>query len=374
MKKFFALIILIIILFSGCRNGKDINERVIVQGIGIDSSDNGVTVTVQVLNTDTYSGIGGTKVPKELVVNYTLNGKTVGNALSTLSEKSGKEPLFTHTRVVVIGKGYLNKSIDGLLDFFSRDSSCRANLHLAVCKGQASELFTKTMQDENIPSVMIENVLKSSKFSSDTVDIRIYEFLKMTREKTTNPFLPVLELKSNESDYTVNITGTAVFGNNMFLSVMNREQTSYLKLLTNRINEGSYYFDDGKTKASFDCYKTKTDIKAETLETGKTVFNISVKLVLDNIEYISENDSFLDKNEIDELENSIGKSVSESLYSFIRESVSEKNVDCIRFGRVYILDNRLSVNETDKNWSGILNEAEYNVNVKVRIRRIGQEN
>ena len=53
MKKFLVLLaaVLSVCFMQGC-NSKQLNERMVIQGIGIDYSDNRYSVTVMYMNTD----------------------------------------------------------------------------------------------------------------------------------------------------------------------------------------------------------------------------------------------------------------------------------------------------------------------------------
>ena len=372
-----ALLLFIILLLSGCSASSDINERVIIQGIGIDLSDSGgLAVTVQALNKNTYSGIGGTKVPENLVDNYFLEGKTVADALSSLPEKAGDLPLYTHTRIILIGEKLARKGVKEIIDYFSRDSSCRANLHIAVCEKSAREILISSEDKESIPAVEIENAVKSTEFGSNTVDVHIYEFLKMYREKTTACFLPVIKLikGDNNASYEIEVSSTAVFDEDKLTQFLNKNESFCLLLFNNKLKKGTYSVEmNNGTKASFNFCKAKTKVDVGKSE-SYPVFDVNLKCTFDNVEFISSNGDELNEKMYNDLRTALESQLSDEMSAFLNKMSKEYSLDCMRLGRVLLIKQPDKYKEFENNWNEILKKTKINVKSSVNIRRIGQEN
>ncbi|MBO4338647.1 MAG: Ger(x)C family spore germination protein [Clostridia bacterium] len=373
MKRLLIPVIAFVFLFSGCSRTFDINERLIVQGVGIDYvSENEVEVTVQALNTDTYAGIGGAKVPDKLVKNYVLKGKTVASALSKLNSFSGKEPLYTHTRIILLGKELAENGIKNVIDFFSRDSSCRASLYVAVCDGRAGDFLKNTDDSQSVPSVEIENAVGASQFGGDTVNVHIYELIKMYREKTTSAFLPVVSLDEKDKEKAVSVSGTAVLDSDRGKQIIGESDTQLLMLFLNRTKYGTYTLDSFDGNASFDFYKTRCRTDVSKAIKDETVFNVKIKCVFDCVEFSDKKDSVLDGGMLKELENLLEKELERKMSSFLYR-MSRNGNDCMRLGRVLLLKDKKQYRQKENDWRQALSSAGFNVNVDVSIRRIGQE-
>jgi len=373
MRKITAFLFAVMFLFSGCERKYDINERLIVQGVAIDYiSENETEVTVQALNTDTYSGIGGAKVPEKLVKNFTLKGKSVASALSKLASFSGGEPLYTHTRIILIGNEQAKHGIRDVIDFFSRDSSCHASLCIAVCEGNAGEILKGKNVGESVPAVETEKALSTSQYGADSVNIHIYELIKMYREKTTSVFLPMVKTVKTGEDNEVRVSGTAVFGTDRMTYTIDENDTLFLMLFLNRIKLGTYTLESFDGDASFDFYKSRCKTDVSVGENGKTVFSVQLKCTVDCIEYSSKNGTELDVKMQEELEKKLESELSRKLKSFLYKMSRNKN-DCMRLGRVLLLKNPEKYKEDVNNWQNILPTLSFDVSAKVSLRRIGQE-
>jgi spore germination protein KC len=374
MKKAVLLLILLATLLSGCEKSFDINERVIVQGVGIDCSENGFEITVQTLNTDSYSGIGGAKVPESLVNNYYLSGKTVADALSKLAAAAGKRPLFTHTRIILIGDEQAKRGLESVLDFFTRDSNCHTELFVAACSDTAKKTLTANTGKESIPAVEIENIIKASENSPDWICVRIYDLVKMRLEKTSSFYLPVISVfDGSKGEQTVSVTKTAVFKGDKLYNFIDSNQTVYLSIFTNTVKSGSYTLENFRYgNASFDFYysKCKTDVFIDVK--GTVTFNVRLKCVFDCVEFANSNVTKLNGDILGEMETALENQLSQKMKSFLQYMCNE-GTDCMRLGRILLLKNQNAYKQLEDDWENSLNQIKITVTSEATVRRTGQE-
>lgn len=374
MKKALLILLAIIILLSGCEKRYDINERLIVQAVGIDYSSSGFEVTVQTLNTDSYSGIGGAKVPEKLVRNYYLTGKTVADALAKLSSTAGKRPLFTHTRIVLIGKELAKRGLKHLIDYFTRDPDCHAGLLVAVCEEAARQTLVANESKESVPAVEIENIIKTSGKSPNTVSVRIFELVKMYREKTTSVYLPVVSVtKEGTTDKTVKVLKTAVFRGDRLTDYIDYNDTENLSIFTNNVITGTYTLENSKYgNVSFDFYSSRCKTDVLTDANGGILFKVRIKCVFDCAEFTGAENDESDKKTISEVENSIENQISKNMESFLN-TMCRQGTDCMRLGRILLLKNQNLYKQCENDWEDTLKRIKITVTAKVTVRRTGQE-
>lgn len=98
MKKFMALVlsVLVVVSLSGCTGAKQLSERLIIQGIGIDREDNGFTLTMMYLDTESST-------EEETVKVLQSKGNTVMDAMANSVTKTGKEPLYSQNLFLLLG-------------------------------------------------------------------------------------------------------------------------------------------------------------------------------------------------------------------------------------------------------------------------------
>lgn len=137
MKKIIAslLIITAIMPMSGCTKGgalfgsyRDIAQMQIIETVGVDSEDGGITVTMS-------SRGGGDKA---VIVSRT--GASITEAMDDAQEYSGKEYLFyEHASNIVIGQDTAESGLAGILDYIERSPSMLLGVELYVVKGDTAK-------------------------------------------------------------------------------------------------------------------------------------------------------------------------------------------------------------------------------------------
>lgn len=380
MKRIISVVIMLFLLtasLSGCtaNPGGNINERLIVQGVGIDLADDGkIKITVQVLNTEFISPTAGQNGPEQLVSVYKLEGTTVSDALKSISAIAGKLPLYSHNRVVVLGKSLAESGIDKAIDFFTRDSSCRSNLHIAISETTAEEIMTLKTEEGTIPAKEIEDALKSAKYNSDTAEVLIYEVLKMEQEETTSIYIPMLK-KSDvfEGDGDrVQVTSTAVFDGCKMVGVLEGNETRGLLWLTDDVRGGSITIENvDNAEATFTFYNTKSRITVSE-ENDKLVYNVKIKCSVDNAEYNSIGFKTFNEETALTMEKEMEKEIEYYTKVTAEKLLKEYKLDCMRFGRILFIKEKNLYRELSGNWQNELENIEINVSANVTIRRVGQ--
>lgn len=141
------ILIIIILLFSlcGCYNYRELNEIAIVSAIGIDKTDDGYKMAVQIMNTkkegqDTNSS--GSQ-PKFIV--YTAEGKTIQGILRDFVLESPRRLYTTHLQLLVISEDLAKDGISDILDWFARDSESRKQFYVLVSENNQTEDILNTL-------------------------------------------------------------------------------------------------------------------------------------------------------------------------------------------------------------------------------------
>ena len=95
---------------QGCSYQVQLSQRLLIQGIGIDYEDGVYRATVQV-----------TKVSDQEENTVSLmngEGDSAMDALNAITLANGKKPLYSHSLVLVLGRGCAEKGIRNVMDFF----------------------------------------------------------------------------------------------------------------------------------------------------------------------------------------------------------------------------------------------------------------
>ena len=111
--KSFKIIIsalLIAVTLTGCMKTVHLKDLIVVEGMGIDSKDGNIQITVQTLNT---SSVTNGESPKgNITINTTDSGKTIVDAVSVLAKKFSKNLFFGQNKAIVFGRDVAEKDFE----------------------------------------------------------------------------------------------------------------------------------------------------------------------------------------------------------------------------------------------------------------------
>ena len=366
------LIILLLSLTSCMSQNTEIKYRLIISGIGVDydKENNEYELTVQVLDTSENSAEQGkSSVP---VSNYTAKGKTITEAINSLGENTGKTPLYSQNRMIILGESVTGEQMIKALNFFVREYTSRPDVFVAAAKGKASDVLTIKANGE-VPAKLIESAIEQSYKNSVSANTELYNTVNLSLEESSCFTLPLIEISKdrNKDEKTIRISGTRACSKDVSPKILSTEETMAFQFIMNDIQSGSLSLvcDDIPVGLEIISSKSKTDLK---IIDGKPVFNIQVKSEFDIVEYEKDVFKNFSEKDVKKIQQAAEKHISTIINNLLERMLKKEGCDIFRFGK------RLEQKYPDiyKNFSSdlkkSLSETGVNVSVKVKIGRIGQ--
>ena len=130
---------------------KDIRNRLVIQGIGIDiEKDNSYKVTLQAIDTNSSAAASSDGASQPPLQVYTVKGNSIYTAIKTVVESEGKTPLYSQNRIIILGKSITEENMDNVIDFFVRDVENSSSVYIAAAEKNASEILKTKNGDEYI--------------------------------------------------------------------------------------------------------------------------------------------------------------------------------------------------------------------------------
>ena len=161
-----TLIIFIILLSStGCWNRRELTDIAIASAIGIDKSEMGYQISVQIINpgqiaTAGGQGGGGTDSP---VTTYSEVGETLFETLRKLTKQVPRKIYYSHLRMVVFGEEVAKEGISKSFDFLARDHEMRSDFYIVVARDTTAYNILSTYTSlEKIPANKMFATLENS--------------------------------------------------------------------------------------------------------------------------------------------------------------------------------------------------------------------
>ena len=246
------ILIIIILLFSlcGCYNYRELNEIAIVSAIGIDKTDDGYKMAVQIMNTkkegqDTNSS--GSQ-PKFIV--YTAEGKTIQGILRDFVLESPRRLYATHLQLLVISEDLAKDGISDILDWFARDSESRKQFYVLVSENSQSEDILNTLTSlETLNSKKItSNIDTDTRFLGVAEQTTFENVLATYLNDKQELVLPSIRLEGNSDAGEKNsnieqsspktqifLSPLAVFKDDKMLGYLTKEESIAMSFIKNKL-------------------------------------------------------------------------------------------------------------------------------------------
>lgn len=382
MKKTYKICTLILlcaaVLTSCCsceKTGTELSELMIMQGIGIDVTENGFKTTVELLNNEQSGSPGGNGNSDKKTKIYSAEGATVGEALRKLVTKSGNEPMFAHNRVIVIGEEAANRDLSDILDFFERNYDSRASQLLCIAKNTTGESVIRAkVPMDTVKSEILENMLVECSKQSLVPKVRIIDAINYIKDETSGLCIPAVKVEKNGEDENFELYGCAVFGTDTTFSMyIDSETAEGIAILNDKIKEGVISADlpNGQS-ASFHINKGKSKYKITT-ENGVLHYNLHVKISCD-LEGVQGDEYFsTDTGVLETFQTAVGEAVCKKAENTLTVLQGPHGADVVRYGkRLRNKKNDLYYIVNDS-WGEVFPSIKLSVTADVTIRRIGEE-
>ena len=353
---------------------KDIRNRLVIQGIGIDVEENGeYSVTIQAIDTNTQSASSSDGASQPPLKTFSVKGNTIYTAIRSVTELEGKMPLYSQNRIIILGKSITEENMDDVIDFFVRDVENSASVCIAAAEKTASEILKTKNGEEYVSARNIQLAISSSEYDGRIFRMQLYDLINRYNSGTKDFAIPLLSIVEKDKEKNVEIIGTALFNNTKYREKISKEETVFLNMLYDRIDNSalSYAYEDGK-KVSINIVDAKT-IRKVKMENGKPTFKISIKLKADVTEINGGVSAEMKTEEIQKISLSGEKYIKDETGKLIHKMYSGFNSDAVGFARLlYIYETEFYKNN-EKNLDSVLQNSNYEVEVSLEIRRIGHE-
>ncbi|WP_078431385.1 Ger(x)C family spore germination protein [Metabacillus halosaccharovorans] len=382
MYKKLLIIICMLLLTSGCWSKKDLNELAIVTAIGIDKTENGYSVSIQILNPSELAG--NTSSGRTEVVRFVKSGETVFEALRKLSTDTPRRIYLAHLREVVFGEEIASEGIGKALDFISRDHEMRTDFYITVAKGStAADILNIQTAIEKVPANKLFNALENSESVwAAAKTVKLDELINSIVSKGKEPVLTGIYLYGNaeaggsiENVHNVSpetglkIDYLAVFKKDKLIGWLNKDESKGFNYITDNIKNTVVTIEQEDGKIAIETLRSKTKVKGK-MEKGKPVIDISITTE-GNIADVESSIDLTKPENIDKLEKKYSDNIKEKVQTSIQQVQEEFQSDIFGFGEVIHREDPKAWKGLKDNWDEHFTNLDVNVHVKADIRRLG---
>jgi len=324
-------ILLFIVLLTGCDvSGKGVNDRAIVERIGIDYEDGVYVISLKILpyedggTEEENDNAHGSREITELIV----RGSTVNEAIVNSITYLKKSPYFAHLDNIIISKEVASTGIGSLIDYFNRNVEFRKSTVVYLSKEKASDIIFKSTNQLNSSDLMEK--IEGEGVNSETVFYAmLLDISKIFADNMSDLVLPVLDLqdvKDKALQVSV-IKEAAVFKDDTLSYTIPSSMIRSILLLNNALKHDNYTLNTEK-HGKISIYLENCDIntKVKTID-NQPVFDIKIESVLLIKEIEKNYKETPSKDDLNEITEAYNKLIREEINKCIDECLHKNKSD-----------------------------------------------
>lgn len=196
MKRRFFFIIIAMLGFIYYTTGKpsEISDRVMIHAVGVDPSDEGYKVTMQVFSPE---GSGGETALDPSMPNVSLvkgEGSTVSKAVQQCMLKLGGDVFLGQNRIIIFGRDVDLSKKDELFSYFLLSSEAFLNVNCAAAEDTAEKLLELPLSGNSIASEKFPSLIQSGEKAGTCAACTFTELLDSMDCAEQTVILPVISI------------------------------------------------------------------------------------------------------------------------------------------------------------------------------------
>lgn len=382
-KGLMVLVLVSMLLLTGCWDRLELNDRAIILGWGMDLLEDGTYMgTANIVlplaaKQDNGSGSGGN--PGYLTESAV--GKDILDAGQNIQKKLSRVNFSGHRRNIFIGQKLAEKGLDHLLDEYGRSPTVRPRSNIFIVKGgtaqQAMALFYKL---ETNPSIAVQKIQEKigAPISRSLLDF----FIMINKDnggiiptiRIINPVVPPEKRTKDDSppQATLEIDGAAIIDKNLNVRGYLETEEFWLRLwIADRLKQTTI------TKAIGGKNNTVSIAMASLHGKITPVFHgddVSFNVKLTGSGEINENNTPLDVSKqpvIKKIENQMDEMLEDDIRKILKKVQKGFGCDVFGFQDSICLYHPYKWKKMRDNWDQIYKQAEINVKVDIKITGTG---
>lgn len=363
--KIIVCMVMICSVFSGCMHQTNLKNLIVIEGIGIDNTDDGLQITVQSLNPGKSTGVE--KPEGNMTINTIEQGKTIVEAISNLNKAMSKELFFGHNKIIVFSREICETDLNNKLDYFLRSSDARADVAVCMADGDAKKVMENSEDGAHVPVENMVYLIGNGQKMGTSIYVTTTDLLNLYSDKTTDMYLPVLKERADEDN--VELSGIAIFSNDKLSYILDDEETLGFMFMSGKIkNCYMEIYDDHLGNVGIEVIPSdvKKDVK---ISEGKVIFNVRVKghLMINEVEMGVSN----------VLKEECLKTISEKteekivyLCNKAFEACQKYNSDAVRVGEHLAKDSPKSYELLSDDWDAYFKTVTLSADSEMKLKKI----
>ncbi|MFC4767946.1 Ger(x)C family spore germination protein [Effusibacillus consociatus] len=382
MKSFLLFLILCtnMLFLTGCWDRTELNDLALVEGVGIDTTqDKMIELTVQLSIPKAFGGGqgmgggGGGGGEGRQTLSRSGKGRTIVDALAILQEKLPRKVFWGHAKAIVIGEKLAKQGVRDELEFFASHPQPRPKSYVFVSKGSAKDVLALLPPLERSSAEVLRELAKSQIL----MKVTFIEFMDMLSGDAGAAALPMIDVlppeKGQKQLQTIAyINRTAIFKKDKMIGEIDDAVTRGVLWLRNEIKQANITVTpkDAEGGISALMIRSRTELIPH-IDDGK--WKLTVKAVSeDDVILNASRWNLLNPNFIGMLEKELEKDLDNRMELALQKVQKEKNADILGFAEAFHRTYPQEWKKVKDRWDEIFPQVEVTFDTQVRVRRPGK--
>lgn len=272
------ILLLIILLMSGCYDYVEIDDLVIISGMVIDYKDNKYEISSQIIENEA----------KTKVKVYTTTCNTIDECIFKLSKLSNKDIFISHLKVLILTENTINNKKD-YYDYFLRDTKSKMNFFVYYADSKYAKDILNIYKEDNGSALYIKDLMTfNNKIFSSSSPLSFLDLMFKIKEPGIDPIYPNIVIQNNNEEKVLYLENLIAFDNKGKKIILNENNGIMYNILTNKLYKTvidipcdnknfSIVIDNSNTK-----YHLNKNTIYLTVKTKSKISSYSCKYDLDN--------------------------------------------------------------------------------------------
>lgn len=385
----FIVLLLVPVLFSGCWDKVEIDQRGFVGVIAVDMAPLGGTDDTGGNDKDSFAGnqgdekikvtylfanpvilaggVAGGGGDKPAFTSLSSTAETIDKANRDVDSKISRRLFFGFTQVIVFSEDLLKNSIKvkEVLDYFRRDSEFSRSMRVLAADGEASKVADVKPKGEKLMSRYIRGIIENGVSSGMIADVTFNEFI-VGVESPGSSIIPRISIGKEE----VKIAGFDIVKDYSLEGNLTEDDSLYFNALTGNRRGGSDSININNMTVDFTIRNIERRIELIDENPGSIKVDINIKVEGSILSAESDRELF-DSELIKRIETALDKKDNDNCSSVIYKIQKEYKADALKISD-YLRKFHPSVWEKVKDrWDEIYPSIKITAQVNNKIRRIG---
>lgn len=375
--KFFLICFISIISLTGCWSNKNLNNRALVAGVGLDRSDDGqVELTLQIIRPSAVGNTEGGKSNEEPVWIHSSKGTTVFEAVRAQLTSINRKPYYSHVVAIVIGEEMAKSGIEDLLDFFERDAEPRLTSKMLIAKGTtAKKILSVKTKLETIPAQNISQITENRESNPVIQQVTLFDLLQQLSTSGREATIGAVEISDegkNADESNIRVSGSAVFKRDQLVGWLDPIETAGIQYVLGDVTSGIIVIpnpNDPSKMISIEEVGAEAETKV-VMDEDRLGFKVDIK-AKGNVGSQRGHGDITSEAVIGKIEEETAQAIKLQILQAINASKNRYNSDIFGFGAALHREYPKIWRQVQDDWDRQYQKAKVDVTVEFKINQLG---